>query len=269
MSDEIEIIPPDPWQPLRRYTNARIGLGRAGDSPPTAALLAFQLDHAQARDAVHAALDPAALGQELAAHAAVLLAHSAAADRPTYLKRPDLGRTLSAASREILTAYAGQAPGGYDVVFVVADGLSALAVQRNAGALLALTCAALREQGWRIGPIVVVEQGRVAIGDAIGEILGAEQVAVLIGERPGLSVAASLGVYLTYGPRPGRSDAERNCISNIHAHGLSAAAAQQALVYLLAEARQRKLTGVALKDTRERQLDARPPPQFGHAEQDG
>jgi len=115
----------------------------------------------------------------------------------------------------------------------------------------------------------VVEQGRVAIGDAIGEILGAEQVAVLIGERPGLSVAASLGVYLTYGPRPGRSDAERNCISNIHAHGLSAAAAQQALVYLLAEARQRKLTGVALKDTRERQLDARPPPQFGHAEQDG
>ncbi|MBA3470839.1 MAG: ethanolamine ammonia-lyase subunit EutC, partial [Herpetosiphonaceae bacterium] len=207
MSDD-KLTPPDPWQPLRRYTNARIGLGRAGDSPTTAALLAFQLDHAQARDAVHAALDTAALRQELAAHAdTVLLAHSAAADRTTYLKRPDLGRTLSAASRETLTAYAAQTSASYDVVFVVADGLSALAVERNAATLLALTGAALRERGWRIGPVVVVEQGRVAIGDAIGEILRAEQVAVLIGERPGLSAADSLGVYLTYGPRPGRSDA--------------------------------------------------------------
>jgi ethanolamine ammonia-lyase small subunit len=271
MSDDIEIVPPDPWQPLRRYTNARIGLGRAGDSPPTAALLAFQLDHAQARDAVHAALDTATLGQELAAHTdAVLLIHSAAADRTTYLKRPDLGRALSPAARATLSAYAAQAQAGYDAVFVLADGLSALAVQRNAVALLALASAALRDQGWRLGPVVVVEQGRVAIGDEIGAILRADQVAVLIGERPGLSVADSLGVYLTYGPRLGRSDAERNCISNIHAHGLSAAAASQSLVYLMAEARQRKLTGVALKDTRERQLDdSPPPPRLGRAEQDG
>jgi ethanolamine ammonia-lyase small subunit len=252
MSDDPnQLDAPDPWQPLRRYTVARIGLGRAGDSLPTAALLAFQHDHAQARDAVHAALDTAGLAAQIAASGAeVLTAHSAADSRATYLRRPDLGRTLADDSRRRLAVRAAQAPEGYDAVFVVADGLSALAVQQSAAALLALVGAGLAERGWRLGPVVVVEQGRVAIGDEIGALLGAGQVAVLIGERPGLSVADSLGVYLTYAPRPGRTDAERNCISNIHPQGLSCPAAADALIYLMDQARRRRLTGVALKDDR-------------------
>jgi ethanolamine ammonia-lyase small subunit len=167
---------------------------------------------------------------------------SAAADRATYLVRPDLGRRLGDAARERLAA----CPSGHDLALVLADGLAARAVERHAPALLDATLPALSD--WRIAPAIVVEQGRVAIGDEIGAALGAALVAVLIGERPGLSAPDSLGVYLTWGPRPGTSDAERNCISNIRPQGLGYAGAGARLVFLLNEARRRRLSGVALKD---------------------
>jgi ethanolamine ammonia-lyase small subunit len=187
----------------------------------------------------------AALGHE------VIEVKSAAPDRATYLKRPDLGRMLNDAARGTLAERARQAATTYDVVVVIADGLSARAVERHAGAVLERTAPALGALDWHLAPVVVVTHGRVAVGDEIGDILHAEQVAVLIGERPGLSVADSLGVYLTYAPRPGRTDAERNCISNIHAHGLSYDASAHTLLYLMTEARRLKLTGVELKDNRQ------------------
>lgn len=249
MSD-LQPVTPNPWQALRRHTNARIALGRVGDSLPTDALLAFQADHARARDAVHLPFAAAAIQTQLeAAGLAAVRVQSAAASRDIYLKRPDLGRRLSDASRRALETLAAQAS-GYDAVFVIADGLSALAVHEHGVPMAVSAATALTDLGWRIAPIVIAEQGRVALGDEIGALLGAEQVAILIGERPGLSVADSLGIYLTYGPRPGRSDAERNCISNIHRQGLSYAAARQTLLYLMNEARRLKLTGVDLKDER-------------------
>lgn len=249
MSDEP--IESNPWQALRRYTNARIGLGRAGDSLPTDALLSFQLDHARARDAVHQPFDPQTIAEQLAARGhQTLTLSSAAASRAIYLKRPDLGRRLGDESRAALQLAAAGA-GEYDAAFVVADGLSARAAHAHAAEVLALAAAELRAAGWRIAPAVLVSQGRVAIGDEIGELLRAQMVAVLIGERPGLSAADSLGAYLTYAPRPGRTDAERNCISNIHAQGLSYEAACRTLVYLMAEARRLRLTGVGLKDDRD------------------
>lgn len=245
-----EIVTPNPWQGLRRFTSARIGLGRAGDSLPTEALLAFQLDHARARDAVHLPFEAAAVGAQIAAAGhEVIDVHSDAENRAVYLRRPDLGRRLSARSRWLLERRA-EGGEGYDVVFVVADGLSALATHRHAAPLLLATAAALGGLGWRVAPIVVASQARVALADEVGELLRAEQAAILIGERPGLSVADSLGVYLTYGPRLGRSDAERNCISNIHAQGLSYEAAQATLIYLMSAARRLRLSGVELKDNR-------------------
>ena len=226
---------------LRELTPARVALGRAGCSIPTAELLAFQLAHARARDAVHLPMDVADLAIQLQARNLDYVAlHSAAPDRAVYLRRPDLGRTLDEASRERLR------PGRYDAAFVIADGLSALAVHRHAVALVEGVLAQV--SGWRVAPIAIVEQGRVAIGDEIGERLGAEVVAVLIGERPGLSSPDSLGVYLTFGPRRGRNDAERNCVSNIHEHGLDYQTAARKLVFLMREARRRKLSGVALKE---------------------
>jgi len=246
-----EIVTPSPWRGLRRFTAARIGLGRAGDSLPTEALLAFQLDHARARDAVHLPFEAETLREELeAAGHAVLMLHSDAESRAVYLRRPDLGRRLSATSRLALEEHATASAASYDIAFVIADGLSALATHSHAVPLLSSTAAALQAMGWRVAPVVVASQARVALADEIGQLLGAEQVAILIGERPGLSVADSLGVYLTYGPRPGRSDAERNCISNIHGQGLGYADAQATLIYLLSQARRLRLTGVALKDNR-------------------
>jgi ethanolamine ammonia-lyase small subunit len=241
----------DPWGALGRFTAARIALGRAGHSVPTRELLAFRLDHARARDAVHAPLDVAAFSDGLRREGfEVLCVESAAPDRETYLRRPDFGRRLSSASQGSLAARAAHEATGYDATFVVADGLSALAVERNALPLLRLAAGRLRELGWKLGPVVVAVQGRVALGDEIGRLLGAEQVALLIGERPGLSAADSLGVYLTYRPRLGRTDAERNCISNVRPEGFGWGEAAEALVYLMTEARRRKLTGVALKDDR-------------------
>jgi ethanolamine ammonia-lyase small subunit len=233
------------WLALRQFTQARVGLGRVGDSLPTRALLDFGLAHAQARDAVHMKLDLDALaGQLKAAGFESFNAQSAVSDRLQYLRRPDMGRHLAASSRAALMASAP--PESAQIVFVLADGLSALAVMRHAVPLLIAMRTRLGPQ--RLAPIVVAEQARVALGDEIGELLRAEQVAVLIGERPGLSSADSLGAYLTYAPRVGRSDAERNCVSNIRREGLSYEQAAHRLGHLIEEAGRRRLSGVALKD---------------------
>ena len=221
---------------LKEFTPARVGLGRTGHSLPTAELLRFQLDHARARDAVYEELDPPSLGVP---H---LLLRSAAPDRTTYLRRPDLGRRLSEASRALV------AKGDYDASFVIADGLSAPAVHRHAVPLLDAITPLLAAEAWKLAPLTVVLEGRVAIGDEIGELLGARLVAVLIGERPGLTSPDSLGIYLTWNPRPGRTDAERNCISNVRTEGISYALAAHKLHFLMKEARMQKLSGVGLKE---------------------
>jgi ethanolamine ammonia-lyase small subunit len=241
--------PPDKvdprWARLRAATPARIGLPRAGSSIATSALLAFQLAHARARDAVTEPLEAEALVKDMRGLGLEsLLLHSAAPDRQTYLARPDLGRRLDERSRVRLDTL----PRGYDLVFIVVDGLSARAAARHAPPLLDQALRELRRAGWRIGPVAVVEQGRVAIGDAIGQILDAALVVVLIGERPGLTSPNSLGAYVTWAPAIGRTDAERNCLSNIRPEGLPYVEAAQRLLHLCKEARRRGLTGVMLKD---------------------
>ncbi|WP_246135260.1 ethanolamine ammonia-lyase subunit EutC [Novosphingobium sediminis] len=231
------------WARLRRTTPARIALGRVGHALPLGEVLDFQLAHARARDAVHAALDTAALEAELAP-LPVLHVASDAPDRATYLRRPDLGRRLSEQSAALLAAAKGKR---CDVAFVIADGLSATGVQAGAATLLKACAARLGDLA--IGPVVIARQARVALGDPIGEALGARVAVMIIGERPGLSVHDSLGIYMTFAPRPGRSDAERNCISNIHgAGGLSPNDAARTLGWLLREALRLELSGVALKD---------------------
>lgn len=229
---------------LRALTPARVGLGRTGVSLETRDLLDFQRAHAQARDAVHARLDSAALAAEIGSgiRPQVLRLHSAAVSRAEYLQRPDLGRKLNEASRTIL---ADQPSDEVDLVVVIADGLSALAVERHVPPLLQELLPRLSD--WWLAPLCIVEQGRVAIGDEIGLALNSKIAVVLIGERPGLSSPDSLGAYITWDPRPGRTDAERNCISNIRAEGLSYEQAARQLFNTFNEARQRQLTGVALK----------------------
>jgi ethanolamine ammonia-lyase small subunit len=247
----------DPWLALRRFTQARIALGRAGVSLPTEAALEFGLAHARAKDAVHLPLDRDKILAELdAAGFEHLLVHSAAPDRSSYLRRPDLGRRLDLSSREALgDRKSASRP---DVVFVIADGLSSCGVAAHAVALLREVVARL--PGWRLAPVVVAEQSRVALGDEIGDILEAEQVVMLIGERPGLSSPDSVGIYLTYAPHVGRNDAERNCISNVRPEGLSFAAAADRLAYLLNAARQLRFSGVKLKDESGLLLPPSPPP---------
>jgi ethanolamine ammonia-lyase small subunit len=233
------------WLKLRAATPARIGLNRTGTALATSDLLAFQRAHAEARDAVHESLDSDALAERLRRHNLdVVRLHSAAPDRATYLARPDLGRRLDDTSRKRLDGL----PRGHDLAFVIADGLSARAVARHAEPVLSLTLAELR-RSLALGPIAIVSQGRVAIGDEIGFALDAKLVAVLIGERPGLSAPDSLGIYLTWAPAPGRSDAERNCLSNIRPEGMGYAEAAQLLAGLASEALRRHMTGIALKDT--------------------
>lgn len=227
-------------QALRATTRARIGLGRAGDALPTAATLEFAAAHALARDAVHDALDDTALTRALGGLPTVVVA-SAAPDRAVYLQRPDLGRRLAPASRALLR------PGDYDVAFVLADGLSARAVQAHGVATLQACLAQL--EGWTVAPVVVAHQARVALGDEVGALLDARCVVVLIGERPGLSAPDSLGAYLTWAPQVGRRDHERNCLSNIRPpHGQTTQAAARTLSLLLREARRLRLSGVGLKD---------------------
>ncbi len=229
---------------LRQYTPARVGLNRAGSSLATSEVLDFQLAHAQARDAVHATLDvPSLLGGLRERRLPFYVLRSAAPNRATYLRHPDLGRALSSESVAQLVA----AP--CDLVFVIADGLAALAAARHALPLLDELRPLLTESKWSLGPICIVEQGRVAIGDAIGAALQAKISVVLIGERPGLSSPDSLGAYITWAPRPGRTDADRNCISNIRPEGLDYAAAAKMLAFYLRESLRRKLTGIALKLT--------------------
>jgi ethanolamine ammonia-lyase small subunit len=236
---------------LRTLTPARVGLARTGVSIETHDLLDFQRCHAQARDAVHSRLEAATLASALTetAQIEVLRLHSAAPDRATYLQRPDLGRKLDEPSRNLLASRATSAsvqPDASKLLLILGDGLSALAIERHALPLIEQLLPRL--SGWLLAPLCVVEQARVAIGDEIGLALGAQISVLLIGERPGLSSPDSLGAYITWQPRPGRSDAERNCISNIRAEGLSYAQAAAQLGYYLTEARRRRLTGVALKE---------------------
>jgi len=241
-----DVAAPDPWGRLRPLTPARIALGRAGASLPLRPTLDFALAHARARDAVHAALDAEALAARLGALGLThIRAASAAPDRHAYLRRPDLGRRLDAASRERLGGIRGE---GFDLAIVLADGLSAAAVEAQAPALLAAMLPGLRAMALRLAPMVVATQARVAIGDEIGEVLGARLALVLIGERPGLSSPRSLGGYLTFAPQVGRTDAERNCISNIREGGLSAERAGAILLWLIGAALRRGVTGVELKD---------------------
>ena len=246
MSGEVER---SVWNALRELTAARIGLQRAGASLATAPLLDFKLAHARARDAVHAALDAARLLDELGGLGvdAVPIA-SAAESRQDFLLRPDLGRRPAPGTAETLSPLSGD----YDIAFVVADGLSARAVQRHALPVLAELLPQLRAEGWRVAPLIVVRHGRVAIGDAIAMLLNARCVAILIGERPGLSAADSMGAYLTWQPRPDTTDAERNCVSNIRPEGVGYADAAFKLVYLLRAMRTQGMSGVQLKDNSER-----------------
>ena len=233
----------------RAFTSARVGLGRTGVSLSTRDRLDFERCHALARDAVHARLESAALSRTLGSllGGAVLRLHSAAPDRATYLQRPDLGRALSESSRTLLSAHAETHPGNTPVLaLIVADGLSALAVERHAAPLLEELLPSL--QNWSLAPLSVVEQGRVAIGDEIGLVLRAQLAVILIGERPGLSSPDSLGAYVTFDPRPGRTDAERNCISNIRPEGLNYPQAAAQLGAILEQARRRQFTGVALQN---------------------
>jgi ethanolamine ammonia-lyase small subunit len=277
------LVTDNPWQGLRGFTPARIALGRSGTSLPTAPQLAFQLAHAQARDAVHVPLDAAALAHSLEqagvarAENCVLL-HSAAPDRSSYLQRPDWGRRLSAESQQKLAGLANRSamkrrssrgfdnafddPSDnvsdiasditsttvFDIAFVIADGLSARAAMQTAAPLMAAVLAAFGPDNWRIAPITIVQQARVAIGDEIATRLGAGLVVILIGERPGLSSPDSLGAYLTWAPRVGCLDSERNCISNIRPAGLRVEQAASKLHYLATQMRRRQISGVALKD---------------------
>jgi ethanolamine ammonia-lyase small subunit len=232
------VPPPDPWELLRKTTRARIGLGRTGDAMPVSDVLAFQLAHAKARDAVHTKLDTAALAANIPG---AIIVRSAAETREIYLRRPDLGRQLHPESEPLLQK------GDYDVAFVIGDGLSATAIMLNA--IPTLNAALSRLSGFKIAPVVIATQARVAIGDDIGAALGAKLTAILIGERPGLSVAESLGIYLTYNPERGCRDSARNCISNIHTQGgLSYEGAAGMLTWLIREALRLKLTGVNLKE---------------------
>jgi ethanolamine ammonia-lyase small subunit len=243
------VDPQNPWLELRRLTPARIALGRTGTSLPTSAQLDFQFAHAQARDAVHLPFDHAGLSAQLGerGHESLLL-HSAAVDRNSYLQRPDLGRKLSDEAAQALREYAAAHPGGVDLAIVVADGLSALAVHRHTLPFLNRLEEQMSDDGWSVAPIILVEQGRVAVGDEIGQLLGAKMLVMLIGERPGLSSPDSLGLYFTYNPKVGLTDAYRNCISNVRLEGLSYGMAAHRLLYLMREACRRQLSGVNLKD---------------------
>ena len=239
-------IETDPWAALAAMTPARIALGRSGVSLPTGDVLAFALDHARARDAVHIPFDAAFVSAQIEALGLETVeVASAAPDRATYLRRPDLGRRLSPDSVALLERQPRNDP---DVLLVVADGLSSAAVHAHVAPLLATLQPMLAAPPWRVGPVVLAHQGRVALGDEIAERMGARFVVLLVGERPGLSAADSLGAYLTYEPRVGRTDAERNCISNIRPAGLRYEDAAFRIAWHVAASLERGYSGIALKD---------------------
>jgi ethanolamine ammonia-lyase small subunit len=241
-------MPPDSWTNLKQFTAARIALGRSGASLPTRERLDFQLAQARARDAVHSPFNP----QDLAAHFAglpvtTLILESAAPDRPTYLRRPDLGRKLADRSRLTMQPLRSQGP--WDLAIVISDGLSALAAVRQTRPLLAALLPRLLADGWRIAPLFVIANARVAVQDEIGELLNATLSLMLLGERPGLGSPDSLGAYFTFRPAIGKTDADRNCLSNLRPESLQPEAAAEKLFYLLTQSRRRQLSGVSLKDT--------------------
>ncbi len=237
----------DPWIELRRFTQARIALGRTGHAVPTPALLDFQLAHAQARDAVHFPWDiDAFAGQVRELGEKVLMLDTPVSSRSEYLRRPDLGRVLTEASRTRLENLTASAT---DVALIVTNGLSSTAVERHGMALLQAIVEGFRARQISIAPVALVANGRVALADDIGGLLAARVAIIVVGERPGLSAADSLGLYLTHAPRPGNTDAERNCISNVRPpEGLGYAAAAAKLLYLTGEALRRGISGVSLKD---------------------
>jgi len=243
--DRPRIVAEDPWTELKRFTDARIGLGRCGSSLPLAESLAFKLAHAQARDAVHQPFRIAELADELeaAGHPNIQLS-SAAADRGEYLTRPDMGRRLDEGSRALLQ---GREAGG-DVCLVIADGLSSRAVHESAFAFAHGFLTLMAQANVQVGPVCLVENGRVAVADEIARLMGAKLAVILIGERPGLSSPNSLGVYMTYNPKPGTTDEARNCISNVREGGLSIVEGVRKLAYLVENAFAIKASGVALKD---------------------
>jgi len=233
-----KIVVSDPLSSLKEFTAARIAIGRAGTSIPIKESLQFKLAHAHARDAVYSTLDADRLSDDLKMfNLPVLHLYSRALGRHKYLKRPDLGRQLEEASEEQLKQYAS----GYDIAIIIADGLSAEAVNENAFGLLKLLVPKLQSAKLKIGPLCLVEQGRVAVGDGIAFGLNAKLSLILIGERPGLSSADSMGAYLTYNPKPGLTDESRNCISNIRPLGLKAKSAADKILYLITEYFKRKL----------------------------
>ncbi|MFW5726677.1 MAG: ethanolamine ammonia-lyase subunit EutC [bacterium] len=238
-------ITQDYWQELQKHTQARIALGRAGSSLSTQALLDFQLAHAQARDAVHKVLEAASLAIEcekykLGQH----ILQSRAADRQTYLLRPDLGRRLHEKSKQLLEKSAA----GFDLSLIIADGLSANAVSAGIIPLLDLLIPKLMAQAYRLAPLSIVNQGRVAISDEIGSLQKSKLAVIFLGERPGLSAPDSLGIYLTFGPEVGNTDEKRNCISNVRPAGMPYPLAAEKLSYLIKESLRKKISGVALKD---------------------
>lgn len=256
----------NPWRSLSQYTDARIGLGRAGISLPTHELLAFQLAHAKAQDAVYAPLDIEQLEEDILTQNRhwlsandILLANSQVMDREQYLQRPDLGRSLDDASKQHLSAKSASSEALYDLSIVIVDGLSSLAIQRHVPTLLSLfgkhfksivsndTCAQIS----RIAPLVIVQQGRVAIGDEVARVLNAKAVVVMIGERPGLSSPDSLGMYLTWAPKRGSTNESRNCISNVRPNGLDYGRALQKLFFLLHESFRLQISGISLKESSE------------------
>ena len=247
-ADKQTIAIDNPWGSLRRYTDARIGLGRTGISQTTQAQLAFQLAHAQARDAVNIPIDFENIQQQLseAALPSITL-HSKATDRQVYLQRPDLGRQLNLASRAMLKKQI-QTGLVYDATIVVADGLSSTAVQQHSAEVTALIAEHLTQSGLSYGPVCLAQQARVAVGDEIAEIVGSRLLILLIGERPGLSSPDSLGIYYTYKPKVGLTDASRNCISNIRPQGLQIQAAVSRLMWLIKESERLDYSGVRLKD---------------------
>ncbi len=264
-SDDLPVAPaatviPDPWAKLAGVTPARLALGRAGSALPTVQVLALAIAHARARDAVHAGFDATMLTQQLQGLGhEVVEVESAAASRDIYLRRPDFGRRLSTASRERLGHLRRPAP---DLSIIVADGLSATAVHENALGLLRELLPILQNRGYTLSPVVLARQARVALGDEIGQVLGSRMTIVLIGERPGLSCANSLSAYLTFAPALGRTDAARNCVSNIRPAGLAPELAAVRIAWIVDRAFSLLLTGVALKDDSEGLIEADRPPRL-------
>lgn len=248
MNQPADIVAQDTWAQLRQHTPARIALGRSGVSLPTREHLRFQLDHARAKDAVHLPLDEEAMLDALATFGLpVLHLHSQAPDRGVYLTRPDLGRKLDEADLNRLAEYnVSPRP---DLALVLSEGLSAAAINAHAMPFLNAFLPLARTAGWLLAPLTFVTRGRVAVADDVGHGLGARVAAILIGERPGLSAADSMGVYLTFDPRPGTTDERRNCISNIRSQGFQPDAAAHKLAYLVGECLRLNLSGIGLKDT--------------------